>query len=83
MTERSDFPHVQEWQHDMIDKYGTVLNNTGGNDPRNLLERFATEPRLASSNIVVFTLACSIRSQLQLLLVLEEKGILPSSRGGP
>lgn len=73
---RSDFPDVAEWQHDLIDKYGTLLNNTGGNDPRDLLQRFHDEPRMASTNIVLYLLACSVRSQLRLLLVLEERGDL-------
>lgn len=61
----------------LIARYGTFLVNTGGNDPAGLLHRLATEKHLAATNIVVFTMATAVRSQLQLLAKLHDASLLP------
>lgn len=88
MTENTDttekYPHVTDLQRDIVARYGEHLNNTGGNDPLDLLNRLANPKsrNLATTNIVVFTLAVSVQSQVGLLAHLEREGILtpPSPR---
>lgn len=83
---RAQFPDVYEWQWALLGKYGDLLTNTGGNEPADLLQRMQTpgkEPngnRLASTNIVVFTLAVGIASQLSLLRSLERAGLIQPIR---
>lgn len=57
-------------------KYAHLLNNTGGNDPMDLLRRLDTERNLATTNIFVFTLAAAVQSQVTLLRRLEKEGML-------
>lgn len=61
----------------LIARYGDLLVNTGGNDPAELLHRLDTEKHLAATNVVVFTLATAVRSQLRLLANLRQAGLLP------
>lgn len=77
---RSDWPLVRDWQHDVLEQYGDLLNNTGGNDPRDLLEDFLVDERMASANVVRFTLAVAVGSQVQLLAALMEAGLIPRER---
>jgi hypothetical protein len=69
-------PAVSAWQRDLVSRYGEHLNNTGGNDPLDLLNDLATKKNLASTNIIVFTLAVSVSSQVSLLRALDEAGLL-------
>lgn len=77
-----NFPHVYAWQLTLLEKYGHLLTNTGGNDPADLLndlQRPGTDERpnrLMSSNIVRFTLAVGVASQVSLLSALEKGGLL-------
>lgn len=56
--------------------YLDLLNNTGGNDPQNLLDRLNNEDRLMHTNVVVAVLASMCQAQLTLLLRLKEEGLL-------
>lgn len=75
-------PHVREWQEAIVQKYGHLLSNTGGNDPLELLSDFqrpSTDERpnrLMSTNVVRFTLAVAVESQVGLLAKLEREGLL-------
>lgn len=82
MIDTEKYPHVHDWQWPLIEMYGDLLNNTGGNlseDLLNDLQRPSTNERpnrLASTNIVRFTLAAEVQSQLVLLHCLREKRFL-------
>lgn len=60
----------------LLEKYGHLLNNTGGNDPVDLMREYHTNDNLMTVNIVVFTLAVSVESQLNLLRKLIKEGLL-------
>lgn len=81
MARREEFPDVPDWQHDLIDRYGALLINTGGNDPRDMMQRLANEERMASTNIVMFTLCVAVKTQLDLLALMDEKGMLTRNGG--
>ncbi len=76
--EGGKFPYVQEWQLKVIDEYEDLLRDTGGNDPRGLLNDFQKpQPNnLMKVNIVRFTLAMGIHTQVALLRVLEREELL-------
>lgn len=81
-NDKNEFPDVYPWQLEIIERYGDMLHNTGGNDPRDLLQRYQRPDtpgrpnRLASTNVVVFTLAVGVAGQIALLSNLERKGRL-------
>ena len=70
-------------QINLIARFGSLLTNTGGNDPAELLYRLETEKNLASTNLVLFVLASSVSSQVGLLSKMEKEGLLPASPCSP
>jgi len=62
-------------KEEIVAKYGHLINNTGGNDPLELVKRLE-EPRLMSTNVVVFTLAVAVEGQIALLQRLDKEGLL-------
>jgi hypothetical protein len=85
-----EYLDLPQWKVDVARRYADLLRNTGGNDPVELMtcmrSRADGQPnRLASTNIVRFTLAVAVDSQVELLAMLEEKGFLdvPSWGTGP
>lgn len=60
----------------VIEKFGHLLNNTGGNDPLALLNRYHTDDNLMKTNIFVFTMATAVDAQVTLLRRLMKEGIL-------
>lgn len=70
------FPHVPEKQLEIIAKYQEFFQNTGGNDPREMLEKLATDQNLMRHNEVYAMLALAVSSQVMLLLRLEDRGML-------
>jgi len=79
------YPHVATqapWAFKVVDHYGSKLNNTGGNDPLDLLNDYLNPGtndrpnRLMTTNIVRFTLASMVWSQVQLLQLLLADGTL-------
>lgn len=81
-TETATYPHVREWQRPLVEQYGRLFNNTGGNDPLGLLNDLQNPGtddrpnRLASVNVVRFTLAVAVQTQVNLLHRLVEEGLL-------
>ena len=75
-----NFPDVRPRQREIVERYGDLFTNTGGNDPLDLLQdlqRPGTDDRpnrLASSNVVRFTLAVAAQAQAALLARLEDLG---------
>lgn len=61
---------------EVVEKYGHMLVNTGGNDPLALVHRLDTERNLMSTNVVVFVLATAVLSQIHLLQRMHEAGVL-------
>lgn len=59
-----------------VKPYLHLLNNTGGNEPEKLLERLNNEKNLSFSNLVVFTMAIAVESQIKLLSDLIREGKL-------
>lgn len=59
-----------------IEKYGELLNNTGGNPPAELLEDLRDDERMFSTNIVRYLLAMAVKSQVTLILRLQAEGLL-------
>lgn len=78
MPDTDKYPHVDECTKRIVKKYETLLTNTGGNDPLDLLnDLYKPEPNnLMAVNIVRFTLAVGIQSQVGLLHLLEKNGRL-------
>jgi hypothetical protein len=80
VTTEPEYPHVRDWQRNIVAAYGDLLNNTGGNDPLDLLndlQRPGTDERpnrLMSVNVVRFSLALGVSCQVSLLRTLIEKG---------
>ena len=66
---------------DWMEPYRELINNTGGNEVEDLINRLATETHLASTNIVVFTIAVAVQSQVRLLAILHQEGLLLTPRG--
>jgi hypothetical protein len=79
MTRTTAYPHVYDWQYPLVEKWGGFLQNTGGNDPLDLLNDLQNRDNIhfAATNIVRFTLAASVGAQLTLLARLETAGLLP------
>lgn len=83
LTEK--YPHVSAQQLRIIDLYGSLFTNTGGSEPAALLndmQRPSTDERpnyMASTNIVRFTLAVGVQSQVALIARLEIAGALDPS----
>ena len=65
-----------EKQVRVVEKYGHLLNNTGGNDPIDLLRDLNTNDRLLTVNMPVAILAIAVQGQLGLLIRLEKEGLL-------
>lgn len=65
-----------EEQVRVVEKYGHLLNNTGGNDPIDLLRDLNTNDRLLTVNMPVAILAIAVQGQLGLLIRLEKEGLL-------
>lgn len=84
-TTTDKYPDVTDSQKDICARFGHLLTNTGGNDPVDLLQDMqrpgtdARPNRLASTNVVRFTLAVGVQSQVWLLQRLEREGLLTAS----
>ncbi|AWN07800.1 hypothetical protein HOT31_gp130 [Microbacterium phage Hendrix] len=65
-----------EAQERIVEKYGHLLNNTGGNEPLELLRRLNTEERLMTTNMPVAVLAIAVQSQISLLITLERESVI-------
>lgn len=79
----TDTPDVYPWQRDILSRYPADLwNNTGGNDPAELLQdlqRRGTDERpnrLMSVNVVRFTLAVAVAAQVSLIAELERRRVV-------
>lgn len=71
----------KSWEPDeetkqIVAEYGELFNNTGGNDPIDMLRALNTNKRLMSVNIVVFVLATAVQSQIVLIKRLKKEGKL-------
>ena len=80
------YPHVIPDQLRICAEYGHLFHNTGGNDPADLLndlQRPHTAERpnyMASTNVVRFTLAVGVQSQVYLIAKLERIGALDTAK---
>ena len=81
-TEYDAYPNVPHWQQDVVRRWGACLNNTGGNDPIELLERFYSEKYLLSTNMPVYLLAFGVHVQSLLLRHLAANHTLDESKAG-
>lgn len=72
------FPHLTDEQRRIIDSFEDVISETGGNDPRDLLNDYMRPMpnNLMQTNIVRFTLAVAVSAQVRLLSRLEFGGFL-------
>jgi hypothetical protein len=77
MKKRYENWTMPEW----MEPYRNYFNNTGGNSVETLMRHLDT-PGLAS-NIVLFTLAATALSQVQLLTTLHDAGKLPQEKDVP
>ncbi|QNJ56015.1 hypothetical protein SEA_RASPUTIA_125 [Microbacterium phage Rasputia] len=75
MTDKNWEP--TEEQKRIVDTYGEFFNNTGGNDPLDLLTRLHREEYLVSTNMPVAMLAMAQLAQVNLIRTLENEGKLP------
>ena len=60
----------------VIEEFGELFNNTGGNPPAELLEDLENDERMFSTNIVRYLLAVAVQSQVTLILRLKAEGLL-------
>ena len=60
----------------ILNNYGTLLNNTGGNDPIELLLDYYNNDRRTSINIVRHMLAFATNVQVNLIKRLQKEGLL-------
>lgn len=69
-------PHVTPKQKEIVKRFGSLFNNTGGNDPLDLLNDFQkpSPNNLMRTNIVRFTLAMAVKAQVGLIATLQEEG---------
>lgn len=72
------YPHVKTDEREMVERFGHLLNNTGGNDPLDLLNDFnrPSPNNLMAVNIVRFTLAMGVHTQVGLLRRLINEGLI-------
>lgn len=70
----TDFPNITPRQQGLIVKYKHLLNNTGGNDPLELLNDFCRpNNRDLQVNIVRYLLGFAVQSQVTLLDQLDSR----------
>ena len=60
----------------ILNKYGTLLNNTGGNDPAELLLDFYHDENLFATNIVRYLWAMAVDAQVYLIKTLIRERLL-------
>lgn len=71
-------PRVGRWTMPVwMEPYRDLISNTGGNDVEDLMTRFLNDHRLSYSNMPVFTLACGVYGQVNMLKTLHSAGLLP------
>ena len=64
---RRKYNTVEDGEWEVLEEFGEMLANTGGNDPADLIHRLRTEKHLMVTNVVVFTLATAVMSQVDLI----------------
>jgi hypothetical protein len=76
--DREKYPHVRPFEFEIIEKYGHHFNNLGGNEAADLLNDYnkPSPNNLMRVNIVRFTLATMVHSQVLLLRSLESDGMV-------
>lgn len=74
----TEHPHVTAKERETIKRYGHLFNNTGGNDPMDLLNDFnkPSPNNLMRVNIVRFTLAMAVHAQVGIIRTLHDEGII-------
>ena len=60
----------------VLETYGHLFNNTGGNPPIELLEDLRDDTRMFSTNIVRYLLAFAVEAQVELVRTLQAEGVL-------
>ena len=61
----------------ILNNYGSLLNNTGGNDPAELLlDFFNHDKNMFATNIVRYVLAMAVFAQVALIKTLIREGLL-------
>lgn len=61
---------MPEWMRE----YEPLIGSHGGNGVTDLMNRLRTQPNLARTNIIVFTMACEVAAQVGILHRLREAG---------
>ena len=60
----------------ILNNYGSLLNNTGGNPPVELLEDFYNDEHMFATNIVRYLLATAVLAQVTLIKTLIREELL-------
>lgn len=63
---------MPEW----MEKYRDLINNTGGNEVEDLINRLKTDKNISRTNIIIFTMATCVEAQVGLLATLKRKDLL-------
>ncbi len=73
-----EYPSLYDWQVPILEKYGHLLNNTGGNPPAELINELQGQKgaRLMQVNIVRYLLAFGVSTQVSLLHDLLKQDLL-------
>jgi hypothetical protein len=78
MNDAKQYPYVQPQRAAIAREFSEFLENTGGNDPVELMNDLG-DPKnksMASTNIVRFLLATSVQAQATLLMRLRRKELI-------
>jgi hypothetical protein len=75
---RDEFPNLYDWQIPILQKWGHLLNNTGGNAPADLLNQIQSQKGadLLQTNLPVYLLAFGVHTQIQVIHTLQSRGII-------
>lgn len=75
---KDKYPHLTEMEIELVTRYGHLFNNTGGNEPIELLHDLVDPKQrgIASTNMPRFVLAVGIQCQTFLMARLERDGLL-------
>ena len=74
----TEYPYVSARELSVIERFESVLVNTGGNDPRELINDLGDpkHARMMSTNVVRFVLAVAVQSQVRCLRRLIDADVL-------
>jgi hypothetical protein len=77
IPETTDLPDESWVMPPWMRRYEHLIAGHGGNGVTDLMNRIRTQPNLAFSNVIVFTMCCEISAQVGLLHRFREAKLIP------